>query len=122
MKQYFIEKLTKSMSNIKTTEKHIIEAASKMEMSSLMKLPQRLQEERQRHAEWVNDLCTYCTVDEVLEVADLKDRYSNEPLSLLDNKYTLEYFYKYNNKGITISERDKLVQRFGYSFKEAKVK
>lgn len=120
MKEYFIEKLTKSIRAIKTTEKHIIEAATKMEMSSLVNLPLRLQEEKKRHSEWITDLCTYCTVDEVIEISNLKDRYSNEPLSLLDS-YKLEYFYKYNNKGITISERNKLVERFGYSFKEAKV-
>ena len=39
MKEYFIEKLTKSMKAIKSTEKYIIEAATKMEMSSLLKLP-----------------------------------------------------------------------------------
>ena len=121
MKNYFIEKLAKSMRAIKTTEKHIIEAATKMEMSSLIKLPLRLQEEKEKHSEWITDLCTYCTVDEVLEIADLKDKYSNEPLCLLD-KHRLEYFYKYNNKGITMSEREKLVERFGYSLKEAKVK
>lgn len=121
MKEYFIEKLTKSMRAIKTTEKHIIEAATKMEMSSLIKLPLRLQEEKEKHSEWITDLCTYCTVDEVIEISNLKDRYSNEPLNLLDS-YKLQYFYKYNNKGITISERNKLVERFGYSLKEAKVK
>lgn len=121
MKEYFIEKLTKSMRAIRTTEKHIIEAATKMEMSSLLKLPLRLQEEKERHSEWITDLCTYCTVDEVIEISNLKDKYSNETLNLLDS-YRLEYFYKYNNKGITISEKDKLVERFGYSLKEAKVK
>jgi hypothetical protein len=120
MKQYFIDKLTSSMRSINTIKKNIISAATNMELGPLIKLPTILQEEQEKYSELIVDLCTYCSVDDVIEISNLKDRYSQEPLSLI-NVREIERFYKYSTKGITLRERTLLVERFGWPLKEAKV-
>lgn len=120
MKNYFIDKLTESKNEIKRLEKSIIQAATNMEMKSLVSLPKTLIEQKKKHSELINDLCKYCSVGDVIEISNLKDKYSQETLNLISEN-NVRHFYRFNTDGITPSERDALVSRFGYSLKESKI-
>lgn len=121
MKNYFTDKLKKSKESINRLEKRIIEAATNMEMKALLELPKQLQTQREEHSEWNKDCAKYLSIDDLIEISNLTDKYSNESLNLINNR-DIEYHFKYNSNGISITDRDKLIARFGYSLKEAKVK
>ena len=121
MKNYFIEKLTKSKKSINRLERKIIEAATDMEMKALLELPKQLQIQKEEHFEWIKDCSNYLSIDDLIEISNLTDEYSQEPLNLINNK-EIKHHFKYNSNGISVTDRDKLIARFGYSLKEAKVK
>ena len=121
MKQYFIDKLKSNNEAIKRMEKSILEAASAMNLKVLMEAPEKLLKLKEYHKDLTNDCCRYCTVADVIEVSNVKDKYSGEALNLFDKK-DIEYFYKYSTLGIHISDRDALVTRFGYTLKESKIR
>ena len=121
MKNYFTDKLKKSKESINKLEKIIIDAALGLNMEILVKSPAILLDLRYKHSELTKDCAKYCTIDELIELSDLKDYYSSDSLNLINSK-DIEYYFKYESQGISTIERDKLIARFGYSLKEAKVK
>lgn len=125
MKQYFIDKLKDSVKHLEGLQKSIVEAAASLDLKKLMELPQVLTKAKEEYSTLVKDCVKYCTVDEVLEIADLKDWHGTTTLNLLEvnGDYTVSYAYSYNKPdGVTLGERDRLVKRFGYRLKDIKVK
>jgi len=125
MKAYFTEKLKEVNERIKSTEKNIIGGITgtgnnSRTMEGIVELSKRLIALKDNKKELTTDAVKYCTVDEIIEIGSLTNYIGDETLNLLD-KYSLESGYKYNSKAITIQERDKLIAKFGYSLKEAKV-
>lgn len=125
MKTYFTDKLKEVNDRIKSTEKSIISGITgtgntARNMEGIVELSKRLIILKDNKKELTTDAVKYCTVDEIIEIGSLTNYIGDETLNLLD-KYSLESGYKYNSKAITIQERDKLVAKFGYSLKEAKV-
>ncbi len=120
MKDYFIKKLTNIKEDIVRLQTAIIAAATEMEMRQLVSLPSKLAEYNAKHRELTIDFCTYCSVDDVIEVSKLVDRYSQESLNLL-NKRDIEHFYQYVSKGVSLEDRKKLVERFGYSLERTNI-
>lgn len=119
MKTYFTEKLKKIVEQIESTKKSIINGIDDYNAKQLVSLSESLKVLNEKHSELTKDAVEYCTVEEILAIADTKS-WSNEPLNLL-HKYSLESGYRYKNKAITTVERERLVKRFGYSLKDAKV-
>lgn len=121
MKQYFIDKLKNGLSNLKSTQNSILKEVDEGTFRGLTELSNRVLQHKQTIQDLVRDLPKYCTVAEVIEISNTKANYSDDELLLTKNIYDLEYAYKYNNKSISILEREKLIERFGYKLKEAKV-
>jgi len=121
MKQYFIEKLKDALYNLESTQNSILKEVANGNFRILTELSNKALQHKQTIQELVKDLCKYCTVAEVIEVSNTKANYSGDELLLTKYIHDVEYAYKYNNKSITLSERDALVERFGYKLKEAKV-
>lgn len=121
MKQYFIDKLKDSLSKLESTQNSILKEVAEGNFRNLTELSNRVLQNKQTIQDLVKDLTKYCSVDEVIEISNTKASYSGDQLLLTKNICDIEYAYKYNNKPITLSERDRLVERFGYRLKEAKV-
>jgi hypothetical protein len=121
MKQYFIDKLKDSLSQLESTQNSILSEVANGNFRTLTALSNSALQHKQTIQNLVKDLPKYCSVDEVIEISNTKANYSSDDLLLTKNINDLEYAYKYNSKPIRISERDKLVERFGYRLKEAKV-
>ena len=121
MKHYFIDKLKDSLLNLESTQNSILREVADGNFRLLKELSNRASQHQLTIQNLIRDLPKYCSVDEVIEISNTKANYSSDDLLLTKNIYDLEYAYKYNNKPIRISERDKLVERFGYRLKEAKV-
>lgn len=119
MKTYFTNKLKKTVERIESTKKSIINGIDDYNAKQLVSLSESLKVLTEQHSELTNDAVEYCTVEEILAIADTKS-WNGEPLNLF-HKYSLEIGYKHKNKAITIAEREMLVKRFGYSLKDAKV-
>ena len=64
-------------------------------------------------SEYTSDLCTYCTVAEVVEV--------HQQVDLSSVRHTMINYYRYIGY-VTTHERDELVHTFGYLFKESRIK
>ena len=118
MNKYFLDKLKKLKEQINSTSNSIITGVTEYKLNELVSLSQRLTVLKESHRELTKDTVKYCSVDEIIEIANAVN-YSSEPLNLLD-KYSLESTFKYD-RTVTINERDKLISKFGYSLKEAKV-
>lgn len=121
MKQYFIDKLKDSLSKLERNTNSILKEVNDGNFRILKELSDKALEHKQTIQDLVRDLPKYCTVEEVIEISNTKSSYSGDELLLTKNIHDIEYSYKYNTKTITLSERDKLVDRFGYRLKEAKV-
>lgn len=121
MKQYFIDKLKHSLSKLESTQNSILKEVDEGNFRSLTELSNKALQHKQTIQDLVRDLPKYCNVDEVIEISNTKANYSGDELLLTKNIYDIEYAYRYNNKSISIPERERLIARFGYSLKEAKV-
>ena len=121
MKNYFIDKLKDSLSKLESTQNSILKEVAEGNFRSLTELSNRALQHKQIIQDLVRDLPKYCSVNDVIEISNTKASYSGDQLLLTKNIYDIRYGYEYNNKPITLSERDKLIERFGYELKKAKV-
>lgn len=121
MKNYFIDKIKDNLFELELTQNTILKEVADGNFKILTELSNRALQYKQSIRELVRDLSKYCTVDEVIEISNTKVSHSKDQLLLSDNIDDIRYAYEYNSKAITLSERAKLVERFGYQLKSAKV-
>ena len=122
MKKYFIDKLTELVNGIERTQKKIIEEAASLNVQSLINLTQALKELKAGYEAMVFDTCKYCTVQEVVEIATLRDSWKDVDLNLLKAD-KIESYYRHHGYGITYEERELLRNTFkSRGFSEVKIK
>ena len=111
MKKYFIDKLTDLVNGIERTQKKIIEEAASLNVQSLISLTQGLKELKAGYESMAFDTCKYCTVQEVIEIATLRDNWKDVDLNLLKAD-KIESYYRHHSYGITYEERELLKGAF----------
>lgn len=120
MKTYFQDKLTEVVKHIESTTNSIVREAQAGKFGSLADLTNRLEDISKKRSELTTDCIKYLSVAEVIEMASLKERYSDTPIVLFKTR-DIEYGYKYNTS-VTMQERDQLIAKFGSGLREAKVR
>lgn len=119
MKKYLQTKINEIADLIASAKKSILEQVTEGKFHSLKELSERIRLLEERRNEFTKDIVKNLTVDEVIEIAERKN-YDGDIISPF-RKQDLEYNYKYSTK-VFIYDRDKLVAKFGYSFKDIPVK
>jgi hypothetical protein len=112
MKEYFLTKLSKIHSDIERTKDSIVKYARGLEIKELLVCVEHLRKYEDQQEQFTKDAVIN------LSVSDFIDLFKKD----IVRKYAAEYAYKYDTKGISLSERDLLSKECGYGFKDAKIK
>jgi len=120
MQSYLKDKLVKVNGNIENSKASIIREVSENKFDKLISLNNSINNSIAIRKGLVEDAVKYLTVAELLEINENEDIF-NRPRTPLFNEAEMAYAYKYNDKAITIQDRELLVSKFGYRLREAKV-
>lgn len=120
MKKYLQDKLFNVVDAIEATKRSILQQVADGQFTHLKSHSDNIVRLQDRQDEFIRDIVVNLTVDEVIEINDRKN-FMNEVLPSPFNLNRLYYHYKYSAK-VSINDRDKLVNKFGYKFKDIPVK
>lgn len=120
MKTYFLTKLIDISNKIEKNTNSIVKNAQELDIKAIQDSTKRLNDNKDREKELINDAVIYCSVDDIIAISNEVDMIGDKKYKF--NEHTLAYAYKYTSKGVTSLERDRLVDRFGYQLKDIKIK
>lgn len=122
LQEYLTERLKKAKSDVDSAKSKVISEAQELNIKALTAATERLQNYEMEYDKILKDIVKHIPVNEIIKISNLKDRWSAEPLNLIQGKNLVWTFNNVSyNKKYSIEERDALIARFGYSFNDLKV-
>jgi hypothetical protein len=109
--EYLKIKLKEIAETIARQERYLLDYATNKEYSKIDAIVLKLKEENDKKCKLTEDACKYLFCEQLKEIP-------KENLSI----HTIAYYFQYTSYGVTINERDMLVNHFGYQMREIKIR
>lgn len=115
---YLLFKIRAELQNLDRISKNILDTVEKGEFRNLNELSINRTKCLERYKEFLKDSVIQLSVVDFIALVDKISEFRIVDSAMIDQ---IAYFYQYRMDAISVSDRDLLVAKFGYSLKSAKV-